>query len=564
MAEQQEGGNLTAKFTGLMKKIFPYHNENDSENPAIVLETNSTGDRWLAPELHDDPEPTALGGHGQAARDYVYINRLPDDRMAKYPHFAEMARDSTIAAAINIHLGHAFSVDSKTGLSISLKPRSEEHTEYVKQLEREVLEPINRNIRNWMKPTCELGVNYVRPHAERGKGIVTWEANYYTLPTNIREYERAGQLVGFVSENLVKKEHGGQVRLAEPWVLIPLKLGNWTPSIYHEPHVYTAEKFSLFDDAYHRVPVETQNYGRSLLENSHESWAMMRESMISLLSSRHLASKKDRFVTVSTAGLDTARAAEYLNLVAEQLNSDQQISQKNIQKKGLIASVWNAIIPEMGGKGSVNIDTQTMSPDIQHIEDIMFYLKRLSGELGIDPAMLGFSDLLSGGLGEGGFLRTSIQSAMTANLLRSAAYDFVSRAIDIHTAFRDGKVWLPEDRPFDICFNSMNTAIALEEESARESRANYATLVATVLDMIEQGMMSKSDTFKTHLYNNILEIDPELTKEILAELATKTAQDDQMMESLMISPENRNERYIRDTILDVLAGLSDGDTDSNE
>lgn len=558
---QKTGGEFTAKLSKLMRQIFPYHNENDQNDPTIVIETSNSGERWNVPgQGAPSNEPTALGANGETDRDRIFIKRLPDDRMGKYNHFAEMAEDSTIAAALNIHIGHAFSVDIKTGKAITLKPKTEADAEYVAKLQAEVIDPINAHIRNWIKPTCEFGVNYIRPHAELGKGIVTWESNYYTLPTNIREYERAGQLAGFSSENLTKKEQG-EIRLAEPWALIPLKLPNWTPSIHKEPVQFSARAFSLYDDAYRRTPMETQNYGQSLLETSYESWYWLREALKSLIASRQLAGKKDRFVTVSTAGLDTARAAEYINLVTSQLKSDKEASLRQQEKSGLVSSVWNAIIPLMGDKGGVNIDTQTMSPDIQHIEDIMFHLKRLAGTLGVDPSMLGFSDLLAGGLGEGGFLRTSIQSAMTANLLRSAAFEFTQRSIDIHTAFRDGKVWLPEDRPYEICFNSMSTAIAQEEEAARETRANYATVVASVLDLIEQGAMAKSGKFKTHLYTNILELDPELTKEILAELAKKTSEDKAMMESLQVPQHLQNERYVRDIILDVFSELNTGDND---
>ncbi|GAL07864.1 phage portal protein [Photobacterium aphoticum] len=141
---------------------------------------------------------------------------------------------------------------------------------------------------------------------------------------------------------------------------------------------------------------------------------------------------------------------------------------------------------------------------------------------------------------------------MIANLLRDAARKFIYRAIDIHTAYRDGKVWLPEQRPFEVTFNSMSTAIALEEESARETRATYCTLVATVLDQIEQSPIGKSETLKSHLYSEI-GFSSELIKKITAELAKHAAESEsQMMESLGIPQGHDSERYIRDVILDVI------------
>lgn len=50
-------------------------------------------------------------------------------------------------------------------------------------------------------------------------------------------------------------------------------------------------------------------------------------------------------------------------------------------------------------------------------------MKRLGGALGVDPSLLGFGDMLSGGLGDGGFFRVSVLAAVKANLIRAAIRD---------------------------------------------------------------------------------------------------------------------------------------------
>ncbi|WP_419243508.1 hypothetical protein [Photobacterium leiognathi] len=225
------------------------------------------------------------------------------------------------------------------------------------------------------------------------------------------------------------------------------------------------------------------------------------------------------------------------------------------EKSGVLPTVWNSLIPVMSGgaKGGVSIDTQVIEPNITAIEDIMFYVKQMGGALGIDPSLLGFGDMMAGGLGEGGWFRTAIQSALRANLLRGAAVNFIYRAIDIHTAFKDGKVWTDGEYPFDICFDSLNTAIEEEANAANEAKANYASLVATALDTIEQGMIGKSDTLKGYIYKDILELDPVLSDKIIKELAegaaAMAAENDSLMESIGDKSQSELEQIVRDVLL---------------
>ena len=45
-------------------------------------------------------------------------------------------------------------------------------------------------------------------------------------------------------------------------------------------------------------------------------------------------------------------------------------------------------------------------------------MKRLGGALGVDPSLLGFGDMLSGGLGDGGFFRVSVLASVSSAIER--------------------------------------------------------------------------------------------------------------------------------------------------
>ena len=89
--------------------------------------------------------------------------------------------------------------------------------------------------------------------------------------------------------------------------------------------------------------------------------------------------------------------------------------------------VWSEkqLVQLQGGTGSMR--TASIS-----IEDVMFHAKQLAGGLGIDLAMLGFADLLSGGLGEGGFFRVSAQVAERSRMIRNAVTAAINDIIEIH------------------------------------------------------------------------------------------------------------------------------------
>jgi hypothetical protein len=131
---------------------------------------------------------------------------------------------------------------------------------------------------------------------------------------------------------------------------------------------------------------------------------------------------------------------------------------------------------------------------------------------------------MSGGLGDGGFFRTSIQAAIRANWLRVGVVQSTNRLIDIHMAHKYGKVFgAGELRPIEIKFHSLNTAIEAEQADAMETRTNYAMGLASVLDTIENGRLSGSDTFKELVLTDIVRLDPDKAALIIKDLAKAAA-----------------------------------------
>lgn len=466
-----------------------------------------------------------------SGRDVLNEVLLPVERLQRYTFLEEMAAYPTIGQALYIHISYAFSINKRTNLSFEFQPVADENDEENKaahelcrELTNDIGLKVNAELPSWGLIMAIFGVCYIRPHIAQKVGITSMECNYYTLPYFIKEYYVGGDLAGFTGDYL--KDETGALMFAKPWDMVSMKIPLWHPSRQNMPIYTGAEQFSLLSDPTKRMPVETQNYGTSLLQNAYEPYLNLRGAIRALKASRYNASKIDRLIGLNMDNLDPAKASLYGRTVSEQLQKSAMQMEKRARGNNTAPVVTNTVLPILAnGKGQITIDTQSMPADISGIEDIMFHIKQLASALNLDYTMLGFADQMTGGLGEGGFLRTSIQAGMVAGWLRGGAAECIYRLCDIHLAAKCGKVYPSGERPYKIEFNSMATSIEMEESAAMDSHANYASVFVTIADAIcNNPALAKSNTFKQIVLGDVLKIPATKLETLLTEL--KASQDE--------------------------------------
>ena len=174
-------------------------------------------------------------------------------------------------------------------------------------------------------------------------------------------------------------------------------------------------------------------------------------------------------------------------------------------------TVINHLIPIFGdGKGQLDISTVEGNPNLDGLADIDFHVKRLGSALGVDPALLGFGEMLSGGLGDGGFFRISVLAAIKANMLRRAVLSGLESLFDVHIAYKYGKVFVPGEKPYRVVFNSVSSALEREERENMEGRVTFATMMGQLIGLIDAEFSSVDrNALANYMFTDIMKIDEE-------------------------------------------------------
>lgn len=483
---------------------------------------------------------------------------LPKSRHGRYPIYDTMSSDPTIDSALKMHIAQALSARSDTGEIIKIESVNDETNAIVTELQTFLQPIINKDCHAWAYNAGKYGSWYVRPYIKEKQGIQSIRSDYYTHPKFVNEYQQAGRLAGF-SSTWQQAGRSGLI-LMDPWSFVGFKIPIWNAP-KTEPQRIDATPFDISEnDIEQESLVETQNYGQSLIETAFVPWMDLLDAIASMNMSRKNAARLERLIGVNTGKLNPQKAAQYLNIVSSQMQKTDKANAEKSLRKGFLQTVINHIIPIFGdGRGRLDISTVEGSPNIDGLSDIDFHIKRLGSALGIDPALLGFGEMLAGGLGDGGFFRVSVLAAIKANLLREAIKDGVDRLCEIHIASKMGKVFLPGEKPWRINFNAVSTALEREERENMEGRVGFATgLVQMVQQMDQEFATVDRQAFGNYLWTDILKVpedkfalmfpaDKQQKAEELAATAAENAANGGMPPGAMPFPEDGGDQAVTES-----------------
>lgn len=540
MAEDNRG------IKGRITDLFKGFKASDANNPSLNVEMEGGATGGSAMGTH----PTASGDVGSG--DAIATTTLPLDRRGQYEIYESIADDALISSGLDIHVSHALSAKPITGEVLTIESINGKDKEFSKMLRDDLQDTFNKKAVEIAKVMAIYGCNYAKPHWGK-QGLISLEHDYHTLPHSFKQYVRGGEVAGYTSEYLGNPKKGNLIELEKPWELTCFKTPHWQPNPNLRPlHADSNGKFSLKKLPQDRLPIETQNYGTSLLATCYEPYVALCEGMLAMQAARRNSARQERLIGIDTNGLDQMAGAELIQFIQRQLKNDASLRNSTAASSNYFQSFVNTVIPK---KGAWDVETQDIKPNIKDIEDIMFNAKRLASSLSLDLSLLGFGDLMAGGLGEGGFLQTSIQALTKANWIRGGMANGYDEIIKSHVYFKTGKLITNNDKPYRLMFNSMNTAIELKEAASRTANGDFALQMVNLMAMMNEANLPNS--VQNWVLTDHAKVDEDKVNSMLTDMSKVVANDDQMLASAGLGHRKGDEAYIKSLMLDVITQIED-------
>lgn len=434
-----------------------------------------------------DVEPVStsilLGGNSEAR-----------SRQQIYAKYQQMLQNSFINAGLRLHVTAALGGHESKGdvIFIECTPEAEKDPKkkkIVEELNHDLKDLLNKNIYTLAFNAIAWGDSYARIYAQDKVGVTDILCDEMLLPPLVQPFEQGSRTVGFVvgtatNSSGVKLSTLQMVRVKMPRTI-------YTPQARV---MQKAFKTAILEDDAANLPYLPSLVGGSFLEGIEEPYNHLIMSISGMVGQRIQDGIDEALLTVNMTDMTYEQQKATMENLRQMFEESAAQTAKAVKEGRSLLGRLRRFIPVWSEKQLVQLQGGTGSQRTGSIsiEDVMFHAKQLSGGLGMDLAMLGFADLLSGGLGEGGFFRVSAQVAERSRMIRNAVTQAVNDLIDIHLYKKSNLAFNDQDRPWAINFYSGISAQQKETNDTRLAMMNTGgILIQTLAQLKEIGLPSE-------------------------------------------------------------------------
>lgn len=411
-----------------------------------------------------------LGQQGNPARSRHQI----------YKSFMLMEKDPVISIALRTHAIAALGGHESKGdvIFIEEEPNcSEQDKQFIEELKADVLDDFNKIAFSVTYNAIAFGDAYARTYYEKGKGLVRCIVDEMVHPTLVLPYEQGGETSGFIVGS--NKHNLGRMTTFQ---LARMKM----PRVAYIPQMGVLSKVyrsNILEDDVTKLPQLPAMIGGSFLFAAEKPFWDFYVSLNALVGQRLVDSIDEAFISVNMNGSTKDQQKRMAQNLRNVLMTSKEIADKAMQGIPNFGRIRHVMFTHNDKQFTTHGDTLgSKRQGSISIDDVMLHAKLLAGSLGIDLSMLGFAEMLSGGLGEGGFFRASAQIAESSRLIRVALSDFFNDMIDKHCLFKYGKKLPKNNRTFSINFYGSISAFENERQQTRATAVGSAGLIAQTLE----------------------------------------------------------------------------------
>ncbi|MFV5348613.1 hypothetical protein [Acinetobacter soli] len=439
----------------------------------VELQTQTNASIENVNQVYENFAPYSLGT-------YYSKDLIQRDRKQIYTIYKIMQKDPTIDAALNLLVTAALGGHESRGEVIFISPadhirgdglHAKELRKMVEAESKHLQYLINSVIFAFARYGITYGDSYARTYFKDGIGLHHIICDERVEPPLIQSYEQAGITVGYHALEISEYETQYIAKLNRRQ-MIRMKMQRISPvPQYRMDRVYNPRTLEIDDIS--QTPVIPAAIGGSFLQNVESAWREVILNFTALNTQQIADSVKTAFMTIDVSGMPIDNRKKYKDSFQKALlNHHEKVKDALSGGDPIWATNW-MVMPTWG-------DKQVMTPlgDIAQrnsplsMELVMTHLRRAVGNLGLDISLLGWADMLAGGLGDGAAFHTSAQVMQRSALIRQAISEPLIDLIIMHFAYKYKKVFTRADLPFKIEFYSDISAAATEALNNKNTRAN--------------------------------------------------------------------------------------------
>jgi len=413
-------------------------------------------------------------------------NRQARARQDIYDKWAQMEGDPIVSTALSLLCTAALGGDSASGKMVYLEPsaraREDKRLEKVcEEIGAALTDELNRIAYSMAYTGSAFGDAFARIYTERGEGVVSVQLDEMLRPPLVQPFERGSRTVGYAvfagETNFTRMTTAQLARLKMPRTA-------WVPQ---HGVIEKSIRIHLGEDDLDALPILPGMVGGSLLINAEEPYDRLTAALTGLVGQRILDSIDESILTVNLGSMTRDQQKRYVESIIRMLAVSRERAAAAVKSGSTMLERIRHVIPVFDEKQLVQVGAGPSAGRTAAltVEDVVFHARLLSGALGVDLSMIGFADQMAGGLGEGGFFRTSAHVAERARIIRTALGDCLDHIIDMHTLNRYGVVFSPSERPWEVNFYGSISALESEKQQAQMTAMGSAGMMVQAMQQFK-------------------------------------------------------------------------------